>query len=437
MTPVRGYSEMKDSGIEWVGEIPSHWNIIANKYVMHKEKRICGKWDNQDVLSLTMNGVIVRNILNPVGKMPTTFDGYQYVYNGELLMCLFDIDVTPRCVGRVFNDGVTSPAYSCFKLHNNADLGYFYYYYLMVDNTKELLHLAKNLRHSFTEEQLGQLKVPLPPLNEQSAIAAYLDGKCSKIDEIIASAKASIEDYKQWKASIIYEAVTKGLNSYAEMKESGLKWVSKIPSTWSVERLKNIFTFNKGLPITKADLIESGLAVISYGQIHSKENSGTHLNSILLRFVNESYLKSNSSSLLKKGDIVLADTSEDLDGIGNAVLNDSKDIVFAGYHTIILRPQNVAFSKYISYLFKADNWRSQLRENASGIKVFSVTQRMLKNCYLILPPLSEQKMITGFLDEKCGDIDLLINYRETLIKNLESYKKSIIYETVTGKRKVI
>ena len=195
-------AEMKDSGIEWIGEIPAHWTTIANKYVMRKKKRICEKWKNQNVLSLTMNGVVVRDILNPVGKMPTTFDGYQ------LLMCLFDIDVTPRCVGRVFCDGVTSPAYSCFQLNNHADLGYYYYYYLMVDNTKELLHLAKNLRHSFTEEQLGMLKVPFPPFKEQSTIAAYLDTQCAKIDELSAEKLSLIADLEAYKKSLIYEVVT-------------------------------------------------------------------------------------------------------------------------------------------------------------------------------------------------------------------------------------
>jgi type I restriction enzyme S subunit len=201
-------AEMKDSGIEWIGEIPAHWTTIANKYVMRKKKRICEKWKNQNVLSLTMNGVVVRDILNPVGKMPTTFDGYQFAYSGELLMCLFDIDVTPRCVGRVFCDGVTSPAYSCFQLNNHADLGYYYYYYLMVDNTKELLHLAKNLRHSFTEEQLGMLKVPFPPFKEQSTIAAYLDTQCAKIDELSAEKLSLIADLEAYKKSLIYEVVT-------------------------------------------------------------------------------------------------------------------------------------------------------------------------------------------------------------------------------------
>ena len=200
--------EMKDSGIEWVGNVPDHWGVLANKYVMKKRKDICTKWNGENVLSLTMNGVIVRDLDNPVGKMPTTFDGYQFVYSGNLLMCLFDYDVTPRCVGIVKNAGVTSPAYSRFELKENATLEYFYYYYLMIDFTKELLHLAKNLRHSFTEEQLGALKVPLPPLDEQKNIATYLDSKCKEIESVIASKKQQLEVLNSYKKSLIYEYVT-------------------------------------------------------------------------------------------------------------------------------------------------------------------------------------------------------------------------------------
>lgn len=200
--------EMKESGIEWVGNVPDHWGVLANKYVMKKRKDICTKWNGENVLSLTMNGVIVRDLDNPVGKMPTTFDGYQFVYSGNLLMCLFDYDVTPRCVGIVKNAGVTSPAYSRFELKENATLEYFYYYYLMIDFTKELLHLAKNLRHSFTEEQLGALKVPLPPLDEQKNIATYLDSKCKEIESVIASKKQQLEVLDSYKKSLIYEYVT-------------------------------------------------------------------------------------------------------------------------------------------------------------------------------------------------------------------------------------
>ena len=231
---------MKESGIEWVGLIPDTWSVIPNKYVMHKEKNLCKKWTGEEVMSLTMNGVIVRDLQNPTGKMPATFDGYQYIEDGDLLMCLFDIDVTPRCVGKVTYDGVTSPAYSNFKVHDNASRDYFYYYYLMVDNTKELLHLAKNLRHSFTEEQLGQLKVPMPPLSEQKVIADYLDETCSQIDEIIAEAKKSIDEYKELKQSVIFEAVTKGLDKDVEMKNSEVEGMGFIPKKWSVVRFMKV-----------------------------------------------------------------------------------------------------------------------------------------------------------------------------------------------------
>ena len=197
-----------ESDILHIGKVPAHWKLIPNKYIMKKKKEICEKWKGEAVMSLTMNGVIVRDLENPSGKMPTTFDGYQYVNAGELLMCLFDIDVTPRCVGRVFQDGVTSPAYSSFVLSNDADLDYYYYYYLMLDNTKELLTYAKNLRHSLTEEQLGLLKVPLPPLEEQKEIAKYLDFKIGKIDGIIAEKEMLIAKLDEYKKAMIFEFVT-------------------------------------------------------------------------------------------------------------------------------------------------------------------------------------------------------------------------------------
>lgn len=236
------YDTYVDSQTPYIGEIPSHWKMVQNKRVMHKEKRLCESYNGQNIISLTLNGAIVRD-LGAGGKMPASFDGYQYVYPGELLMCLFDIDVTPRCVGRVNNEGLTSPAYSSFVLHDNANLGYYYYYYLMLDYTKELLHLSKNLRHSLTEEQLGQIKVPLPPIYEQKAISEYLDKKITVIDSIIEEARSSIEEYKAWKASIIYETITKGLNAKIEMKDSGVEWIGKIPSHWKLVRIKNIAEF--------------------------------------------------------------------------------------------------------------------------------------------------------------------------------------------------
>ena len=200
-------AEMKDSGIKWVGKVPVTWKIMPNKYIMTKKKVIKEVYDDENIISLSMNGVIVRD-LEAGGKMPKTFDGYQIVYPGNLLMCLFDYDVTPRCIGLIKDYGVTSPAYSQFVMNNDNYSGYYYYYYLMIDHAKTLLHLAKNLRHSFTEEQLGAILAPVPTVEEQYQIVNYLDTKCSEIDTLIADKKRQLDTLADYKKSLIYEYVT-------------------------------------------------------------------------------------------------------------------------------------------------------------------------------------------------------------------------------------
>lgn len=198
---------MKECNVSWARQIPQHWKVMPNKHLMTKIKNICPIYKGEDILSLTMYGVIVRD-LDAGGKMPSSFNGYQYIKKGNLLMCLFDIDVTPRCIGIIKQNGITSPAYSQFKMKKIANARFYYYYYLMLDYTKELLHLAKNLRHSLTEDQLGAIKQLVPPLDEQQEIADYLDNKCAEIEQIIADKKSQIETLDGYKKSLIYEYVT-------------------------------------------------------------------------------------------------------------------------------------------------------------------------------------------------------------------------------------
>ena len=200
-------AEMKDSGIEWIGQMPLAWDAVPNKYLMYKVKNVCPVYNGEDILSLTTNGVIIRD-LNGGGKMPTSFDGYQKVTPGNLLMCLFDIDVTPRCIGLVKNFGLTSPAYSQFVMRTGVYAPYYYYYYLMVDYTKELLHMAKNLRHSLTEDQLGAIKAPNPPYEEQVQIAEFLDEKCVEIGRVIEDKNKQLATLDEYKKSLIFEYVT-------------------------------------------------------------------------------------------------------------------------------------------------------------------------------------------------------------------------------------
>lgn len=202
-------AEMKDSGIEWIGEIPKSWEVMPNKYLMTKQKDLCPVYNGENILSLSMRGVYVRDPYDESGKRPKTYDGYQFVYDGDLLMCLFDIDVTPRCVGRVYDNGLTSPAYSRFVMNRKkANVDYYYYYYLALDFDKTLLHLAKNMRSSFTETDFGRINAPVPPIKEQQQIVEYLNSKTATIDKAIEQKNAIIEKLEEYKKSIIYNAVT-------------------------------------------------------------------------------------------------------------------------------------------------------------------------------------------------------------------------------------
>lgn len=228
--------EMKDSGVEWIGQIPKDWDVVPHKRVMHKVKEICVQYNGEDIISLTMNGVIKRD-LAAGGKMPTSFDGYQYVKPNDLLLCLFDIDVTPRCVGVVKDYGVTSPAYSRFIMHDGYYNAYYDYLLRAIDDDKVFVHLSKNLRSSLTESDFGAIKTCVPSLAEQERIAAFLDAECAEIDAVLEKTRASIEEYKKLKQAVITQAVTKGVRGDRPMKDSGIEWIGEIPAEWDVLNL--------------------------------------------------------------------------------------------------------------------------------------------------------------------------------------------------------
>jgi type I restriction enzyme S subunit len=246
-----------------------------------------------------------------------------------------------------------------------------------------------------------------------------------------------IEELKAYKQSVITEAVTKGLNPDVPMKDSGIEWIGEIPENWEKHPFKAFYKTTKGLNITKDNLVEKGVPVISYGQIHSKLNTGVGVREELIRFVPEYYLESNPECLSKQYDLFFADTSEDREGAGNIVFIDTETPIFAGYHTIIARPLEKVKSKYFAYLIKTNAWRSQIRNKVQGVKLFSISQKFINQTYIIIPSLQEQQSIASYLDEKCSEIDSLISIKQSKIESLKEYKKSIIYEYVTGKKEVI
>ena len=285
-------------------------------------------------------------------------------------------------------------------------------------------------------DEMKMIKVAMPSFEEQKNISSYLDAATSKIDKAIAMQQKMIDLLNERKQIIIQNAVTKGLDENVEMKDSGVEWIGMIPKHWEIEPFGKHFTFGKGLPITKANLQEEGVAVISYGQVHAKYNLGTTLTETLVRYVSPKYLETHPQCLLNKNDFIFADTSEDVEGSGNFAFNDYKDKIFAGYHTVVARPKDLIYPKYYAYLFKSRAWKSQIQSLVNGVKVYSIGKRILKTSTLLIPSESEQKEIVKVLDLKTAAIEKSIENISHQIALLQERKQIIINEVVTGKVKV-
>lgn len=419
-------AEMKDSGIEWCGMVPEDWNVVPNKYVMYKKKDLCTKYNGEDILSLTMEGVIVRD-LDAGGKMPATFDGYQIIHPNNLLMCLFDYDVTPRCIGLIKNEGLTSPAYSQFILKNGDVAKYYYYYYLMIDNTKELLHLAKNLRHSFTEEQLGAINTPVPPIEIQKRIADFLDKKCGEIDNLYSTIEKQIETLEEYKKSVIREAVTRGLNPNVEMKDSGVEWIGNIPVHWKVKKIKYSATLTRGVfghrPRNDPKYYDGDYPFIQTGDVASANKYIETFSQTL------SELGKSVSKEFKKGTIAFTLAAN----VGDAAILDF-DSYFPDSVMAIIPNKNInnVYLYYILSVMKTEFLKVAIVNTQMNLNVERVG-----NVYIpITFNDSEQREIVNYLDLKCTEIDGAITDKKQQLETIEQYKKSLIYEYVTGKKEV-
>ena len=415
--------EMKDSGLKWIGKIPSSWNVMPNKYLMKKKKVICPVYKGEDILSLTMKGVIVRD-LDAGGKMPTSFDGYQRLEPGNLLMCLFDIDVTPRCIGLIKQVGLSSPAYSQFELNDMGNAEYYCYYYTMLDNDKTLLHLAKNLRHSLTEDQLGAISVIVPPVQEQKKIADFLDAKCSEIDALSADIQTQIDILEQYKRSVITEAVTRGLNPDVEMKDSGTPWCPLIPIHWKYANPKALFTqrLDRAYPGDKQLTASQEYGVIY--QDEYMELTGTKIVTVMKDF---SILKH-----VEPNDFVISMRSFQ----GGLEYSERRGSISSAY--VMLIPNNeYVYPPFYRWFFKSSKYINAIQSTSNLVRDGQAMRYAnFAQVPLFIIPLDEQKQISEYLDEKVRKIDEILKSKNNQLEILAEYKKSLIYEYVTGKKEV-
>ena len=292
-------------------------------------------------------------------------------------------------------------------------------------------------RINIKQEYVTNLLSLVPPHDEQIQIANFLDKKTAQIDKLILIKEKLIKRLKEQRQIIINNAVTKGLNPNVKMKDSGIEWIGEIPEHWEVRKFRFYFDMTKGLNITKADLKNYGIPCINYGEIHSKYPFEVIPEINNLKCVNETYLQTSSQSLLNKGDFVFADTSEDIEGSGNFTYLNSDTNIFAGYHTIIARLKSKLSYRFFAYYFDSLAYRKYIRKNVKGVKVYSITNAILKESKLLIPPQEEQIQIAEHLDKKTEKIDKAIKLQEEQIEKLKEYKTTLIDSVVTGKVKII
>src|SRR5574344_2020252 len=443
--------QMKDSGIEWIGGIPENWNVIRihNIFQRRIEKNQPIKSKERLSLSIEKGVTLYSEKTTNLDRFKDDFTQYQIAYPNDII--LNSMNMIVGAVGKSNYFGCVSPVYYVIygRKDNNVDSEY-YSYLLNIPTIRKIYYKlgqgiyaidrgdgrVNTCRLKVNYVDFRNIVVPIPPISEQRKISTYINMKCGEVDSMIALQEEMISELQAYKQSVITEAVTHGLNPNVKMKDSGIEWIGDIPEKWKVLRIKDLFSFRRGLNITKANLVTYGLPVISYGQIHSKYNSGVSISNELLRYVPQEY-SMYVESLMQKDYFIFADTSEDLEGCGNCAFLADQVEIFGGYHCLILRPRkDNIFYKYLAYLFKSDCWRSQIRSRVSGIKVYSISQGILSKCSLILPQLAEQQAIATYLDTKCSDIDRLISLKQEKIESLKAYKQSIIYEYVTGKLSV-
>lgn len=411
---------MKDSGIGWIKKIPENWNLIRNKYNFTLNKYIIGsKWCETQLLSLTKNGVKEINDGEQTGKVPASLSTYQKVTKNDIVMCLFDLDCSAVFSGRSNYDGMISPAYKCFKCNESLNPEYVDFYFRTVFVDRKYMRYSKNVRYSLASDEFLDLPILVPPIDEQDRIAAYLDEQCKKIDEIMADIQNQIDTLEDYKKSVISEAVTKGLDPNAVMKDSGVSYIGKIPSSWKTDKGKFIFTYLQ--KPTKED--DGVITCFRDGEVTLRSNRREDGFTISEKEIG--YQGIDIGDLIVHG----------MDGFAGSIgISDSR-----GKASPVLNVLETTNNKrYYMYFLRNMAYRGVFIALATGIRVRTCDTNWgkLREIVYAIPPRDEQDKIAEYIDSKCAEIDSIIEGKKTQLETIESYKKSLIYEYVTGKKEV-
>ncbi|EAK0440983.1 restriction endonuclease subunit S [Campylobacter lari] len=428
----------KDSGIEWLGEIPQHWEVVTLKYLV--EKIIGGGTPDTSNLDYWTNnkkdGYLWVSI-EDITKSSFITDTKRYITQNGLksssaklippFSILYSIYAS---LGKIaYSDQILTTNQAILGIQSNHKLVFYKFLFYYLCNTTNYVTILSSMttQNNISLSVVANLKIPLPPLKEQEQIANFLDEKCEQIKNFIEKKEKLINLLKEQKQALINETITKGLDKNVNFKDSGIKYLGEIPQHWKVKRLANFGAFLKGNGISRQDLAEDGESAILYGDIYTKYQIKTH-------FLHSKISKKTSLSAtpIYNGDILFSGSGETKEDIGKSVVYLGDDNAFAGGDVIIFRQKenNALFLSYVLNTKYANFCKSI---DSKGEIIVHIYASNLKDIKIPLPPLKEQEQIANFLDEKCEKIDLLIEKTEKQIKLIKEYKTTLINQAVCGR----
>lgn len=431
---------MKNSGVEWIGEIPENWETVRTKNVATLSNGNSIKDDEKsqyedstdaipyistkDIDSLHnidyCNGMYVKND-NP---------NFKVAHKNSILMCIEGGSAGIK-KAKLKQDVCFVNKLCCFE-PKSIDSDYLYYFLNSPKYEDHFKSLMSGLIGGVSISDLKNINCTLPPLSEQQKIAAFLDEKCGAIDEIISKTEQSIEEYKKLKQSVITKAVTKGIRSNRPMQDSNIEWIGEIPQNWSVIKLRYLYRCQNGIS-KSAEFFGKGFPFVSYKDVYNNDVLPETVSGLC--DATEEELNRYS---VKQGDIFFTRTSETIEEIGltSICLNSFENATFAGF-LIRCRPYTTKLDfEYSKYYMASSHLRLYFVKEMNLVTRASLSQELLKDLQVLIPPLEEQKEIAQYLDEKCAEIDTLIEKKQQFLAEIANYKKSLIYEYVTGKKEV-
>ena len=413
--------EMKDSGIEWVGSIPTHWRIHPVYYYFGEGKNKNRLGQENNLLSLSYGKIVRKDINSSDGLLPESFNTYNIVEADDIIIRPTDLQNDKRSLrtGLVHERGIITSAYISLRPIKKIDSRFFNYQLHAYDVIKVFYNMGNGVRQGLNFSEFSRLLVFEPPINEQKKIADYLDFKCAEIDALTSDIQAQIDTLEQYKRSVITEAVTKGLNPDAEMKDSGIQWIGKMPSHWDCIRGKYILQYLQK-PVHEDDGV---ITCFRDGEVTLRSNRREDGFTMADKEI--------GYQGIDVGDLVV----HGMDGFAGAIgISDSR-----GKASPVLNVLDTAQNKrYIMYFLRSMAYSDVFLALATGIRVRSCDLRWNKLAELFypVPPVVEQDAIVAHIDSIIQKTDTVIADKKAQLETLESYKKSFIYEYVTGKREV-